>query len=79
MEEITISAQSRGWVLLWDNDHWIYEDNGEIFLDDCQRPCKKCGRMPTKEGFDACLGYLEGVKYACCGHGITERFIIKDE
>lgn len=46
---------------------WFYFDNNKIF--DNSRPCKKCGEYPTEEGYDACLGELKGVKYACCGHG----------
>lgn len=30
--------------------------------------------MPTKEGYDACLGYIKGAKSACCGHGIEEPY-----
>lgn len=42
-------------------------------------PCVRCGRSPTPEGHDACLGYLPGVESACCGHGITEgRIAYKD-
>jgi hypothetical protein len=33
--------------------------------------------MPTKEGYDACLGYLKNVIHACCGHGVQERYIKK--
>jgi hypothetical protein len=32
--------------------------------------------MPTKEGYDACLGYIEGAKSACCGHGVEEGYIV---
>lgn len=32
--------------------------------------------MPTKEGYDACIGYVEGVKSACCGHGIEKSYTI---
>lgn len=28
---------------------------------------------------DACLGHIPGAKYACCGHGITDAYIIYDE
>jgi len=31
--------------------------------------CRKCGKLPTKEGHDACLGTLPNVMNACCGHG----------
>ena len=40
------------------------------------RECTKCGKLPTKEGHDACLGTLPGVVDACCGHGIKEAYII---
>jgi hypothetical protein len=39
-------------------------------------PCAKCGKLPTKEGHDACLGTLPGVIDACCGHGVREAYII---
>jgi hypothetical protein len=38
-------------------------------------PCVKCGKLPTDEGHDACLGTLPGVIDACCGHGVTEAYI----
>lgn len=39
-------------------------------------PCVRCGEMPTKEGYDACLGSLPGVFAACCGHGVEEGYIL---
>lgn len=60
------------------DETWRYADTDKIYDD--SRPCKKCGRMPTEEGYDACLGYIEGAKYACCGHGVQEPYVIyKDE
>lgn len=47
---------------------WIYSNNKEPITN--KRPCKRCGKNPTPEGYDACLGRIEGVKAACCGHGI---------
>jgi len=32
------------------------------------RKCPVCGKKQTKEGHDACLGTLKGVRFACCGH-----------
>jgi hypothetical protein len=43
------------------------------------RPCPKCKKMPTEEGYDACLGRIEGTKNACCGHGIQEGFIMYED
>lgn len=47
---------------------WYYSDTGE--LADYDRPCKRCGEMPTVEGYDACIGYIFGALSACCGHGV---------
>jgi hypothetical protein len=40
-----------------------------------ERPCTRCGKSPTPEGYDACLGFIEGAKAACCGHGIETGYI----
>ena len=53
---IMIKSHSRGWEIYFDGNDWRYSDKGKL-LDD-SRPCKRCGRMPTKEGYDACLGYI---------------------
>lgn len=31
--------------------------------------CGNCGLHRTKQGHDGCIGELEGVMNACCGHG----------
>jgi hypothetical protein len=33
---------------------------------------------PTKEGYDNCLGHIEGVASACCGHGVEIPYIVKN-
>ena len=68
-----ITSLSRGNLIIYKNDAWVYEDGTPADID---RPCKKCGKMPTKEGYDACLGYVEGVSSACCGHGVEEPYVI---
>lgn len=71
---------------------WVYTDNGEDVIDNDEiykladnekkellkkiRPCKKCKCYPDENGYDACLGYIEGAKSACCGHGIEEKVCI---
>ena len=67
-------AYSRGWEIYYDGKDWRYSDNDQI-VDD-SRPCKRCGRIHKKEGYDACLWYIDGVKSACCGHGVEKPFII---
>lgn len=69
-----VKSTSRGHEIYYDNKIWRYLDTNEVYDD--SRPCKRCGCFPTKEGYDACLGYLENVEHACCGHGIKEKLII---
>ena len=52
---------------------WVYSDTKEI-VDGNDRPCVCCGKMPTPEGYDACLGHLDGVDFACCGHGVERGY-----
>lgn len=67
-----VTSFSRGHKIYYDSE-WKYCDN-DLPLDD-SRPCKKCGMSPTKEGYDYCLGYIEKVNSACCGHGIHDGYI----
>lgn len=53
---------------------WVYKDDGVDAWDN-PRACLLCKKNVTKEGHDACLGTLPGVKYACCGHGIGNGYI----
>lgn len=41
--------------------------------------CAKCGKLPTKEGHDGCIGTLpeEDVMNACCGHGDDSQAYIQ--
>lgn len=71
-----ITSHLRGHEIYYKNGDWYYLDDDTIADD--SRPCKKCGKYPTKEGCDACIGYLEGVTSACCGHGVEKGFIIKE-
>ena len=64
----------RGWEIYYDGYDWRYSDNNK--LADDSRLCKKCGRYPTKEGYDACLGHIKGAIYACCGHGVEVPYIL---
>ena len=71
-----VTSYSRGWKIYFKENKWYYSDTNEEWKDN--RPCKKCGKYPTKEGYDACLGFIKGAKSACCGHGIKESYIVKD-
>lgn len=70
-----ITAYSKGHEIYYDSTNWRYSDDNTVYDD--SRTCKRCGRAPTKEGYDACLGYLEGVTSACCGHGVSKVILEK--
>ena len=68
---MVLTASARGnLVECVDGTNWRYAD-GEPFDD--SRPCLYCGRMPTAEGCDACIGHIPGAIAACCGHGDPSR------
>ena len=74
-----VTAHFRGHDIYWDGNEWRYVDNNETTKGN-ERPCKRCGRMPTAEGYDACLGCIHGnVTSACCGHGVEEGYMVKDD
>lgn len=71
-------AYKRGHKIIYKNNIWVYADTEEDI--EKERPCIKCGKMPTKEGYDACLGYIKNATSVCCGHGRKEykiKMIIK--
>lgn len=69
-----ITAHKRGHLIKYINSTWVYEDTGESI--EAERPCAKCNHMPTPEGYDACLGFVEGVSSACCGHGVEQSYAV---
>ena len=73
---ITVNSYSQGHKVEYDfnNHEWVYSDTKESITT--IRECVKCGCKPTKEGYDSCIGFLKGVKSACCGHGIEEPFAV---
>lgn len=44
-----------------------------------EKRCIRCLKYPLKDGEDYCLGHMEGVKSACCGHGVEKGFIILND
>lgn len=69
-----IKSFSRGHEIYYKDGGWYYSDTDEKFEDN--RPCKRCGNHPTKEGYDYCLGKIEEATSACCGHGVEEKILI---
>lgn len=72
-----ITSHHRGHPIEYKNNNWMYIDNGEVISNN--RPCVRCGKLPTVEGYDACLGHVEGAISACCGHGVEGRYIMKSD
>lgn len=39
--------------------------------------CTHCNKSRTPEGHDGCIGTLEGIKNACCGHGFDNEAYVQ--
>ena len=72
-----IISHCSGHKITFKKNKWVYLDTGKPISK--ERPCIKCGKMPTSEGYDACLGYIPGAISACCGHGIVDTIVMKKE
>jgi predicted RNA-binding Zn-ribbon protein involved in translation (DUF1610 family) len=47
---------------------------------DADHPCPHCGKLPGPSGHDPCIDQLEGVSFACCGHGNpSQAYVAFDE
>lgn len=70
---MTVLGRIRGHGITFNGRRWVYADTGDpvdpVYED---RPCARCGRWPTPEGHDACLGELPDILAACCGHGFND-------
>lgn len=53
---------------------WKYIDDDSVADD--SRPCVRCGKYPTQEGYDACLKYISNVSSACCSHGRGKPYVV---
>lgn len=73
LPEPLFAALLHGHLVLYRDGEWFYED-GEPALK--ERPCPRCGGLPTPEGYDSCLGHIPGAVSACCMHGHGGGFCI---
>jgi len=69
-----VRAYARGNEIYFNKNQWRYIEDDTI-LDD-SKPCVRCGKTPTKDGYDACLGYIDNVISACCGHGKESPYVV---
>lgn len=74
---MTARGKLRGHEIEYTDGKWIFTDTREPTVETWrERPCGHCGKFPTPEGHDACLGILPGVMNACCGHGeLDEAYV----
>ena len=80
LKHLMVTSYCRGHPIYWDMtcSQWKYSiDNIPIAIED--RPCIRCGKLPTPEGYDACMGYIEGASSACCGHGVESGYVIRND
>ena len=78
MARIKVKGRVFGHPIYQDDDlESRWEDNDELVprtseghaYADAKHPCPGCGEGPSPEGHDPCIANLEGVDFACCGHG----------
>lgn len=67
------SGYTRGHAIRLDGRSPYFVDTGERCWDVPMRSCKHCGKPPTQQGKDGCIGVLNGVVSACCGHGVVDQ------
>ncbi len=72
---MTAKSYSMGHEVTFINNKWVFSD--ELTTISNNRKCVKCGELSTKEGYDPCLGFIEGVSSACCGHGVEEYYEVR--
>ena len=70
-----VTGYMRGHKIYFDG-FWRYSDTKGLALDN--RQCMRCGKYPTPEGYDACIGHVEGATAACCGHGVGKPYVVME-
>jgi len=70
---MTVRSHMRGHPVEWSGGLWLWSGTRVPVTTD--RPCVRCGRMPTPEGYDACVGHVEDAVSVCCGHGVSEPIL----
>ena len=63
-----------------DNNDPVPRDEDGNAQPDENHPCPQCGKLPGPSGHDPCIDNLEGVSFACCGHGdVSQAYVAFDE
>jgi hypothetical protein len=72
---VTIVSYLYGRKIYSIDEVWYWADD-KTPIGDSWRSCPHCKKDPAadcEDPPDPCLGWLPGVKFACCGHGYTNR------
>lgn len=69
---MTARSYAHGHPVEHNGRQWVYSDTRQPATVD--RACVRCGRKPTPDGHDVCLGTIAGCTSACCGHGVEEPY-----
>lgn len=67
----------RGHSIKLKDGRWVYDDDLSDVAGNGERPCGHCAKMNTEDGHDGCIGKLENVMNACCGHGNTSEAYVQ--
>jgi len=76
-----VTQQAGDTEVRWDDTNEIVpRDADGAARPDADHPCPQCGKLPGPSGHDPCIDGLEGVSFACCGHGDTSQaYVAFDE
>jgi hypothetical protein len=73
---MTAHAKKRGHPIIY-SGKWKYAEGPQRGKYGRERPCTHCHAV--SRDYDVCLGQLEGVATACCGHGqVDDAYIVFD-
>ncbi len=65
-------------IKLAKGSEWVYSDTEQLVKDfHLIRSCGNCNKHYTAAGHDGCLGKLNGIMNACCGHGDIEEAYVQ--
>ena len=79
MKNLVVVSFVRGHKIVYDEKakEWLWQEDKSDMSN--EKPCKKCGRLPTTNGVDYCLRELEQTDFivsACCGHSVEKGYIM---
>ena len=63
------TSKWRGHDIYFKDGAWYYKDCDSLISSDKNRKCGHCKKENRVDGHDVCLGELDGLANACCGHG----------